>query len=205
MDDKKQKCTYENHKSKPAKLWHFLAHEDSWASFLVDALLVIVIGKFILFPALGLVLGTSYPVVAVVSSSMDHYGTGFDQWWFENGKYYESDYNITGQQFANFYRQDGFVKGDVFVVRGIDGVKVKVGDILVYAVEGRSDPIIHRVIAINKDGTFQTKGDANFGQLPFEKNLDESKIHGRAVLWIPKIGWVKVLAVEALNKIRGVV
>ncbi|MBI2040863.1 MAG: hypothetical protein HYT16_02050 [DPANN group archaeon] len=205
METKKGKCTYESHKSKPAKLWHFLAHEDSWASFVADAVLVILIGKFILFPGLGLVLGTGYPVVAVVSSSMDHHGSGFEQWWFENGRYYESDYNITGEQFRNFYRPDGFVKGDVFVVRGIDGSEAKVGDILVYTVNGKSDPIIHRVIAANPDGTFQTKGDANFGQLPFEKNLDKSKIQGKAVFWIPKIGWVKVLAVEILNKVRGAV
>ncbi len=201
MEDKK--CTYESHKTKPAKLWHFLAHEDSWASFLADALLVILIGKFLLFPGLGIALGTSYPVVAVVSSSMDHHGQGFGQWWFENGKYYENDFNVTAEQFKSFYRPNGFVKGDVFVVKGLGSAKVKAGDILVYTVQGRGDPIIHRVVAINPDGTFQTKGDANFGQLPFEKSLDKSKIQGKAVLWIPKIGWVKVLAVEIINKVRG--
>ncbi len=195
-----QKCTYENHKSKLAKVWHFLAHEDSWASFAVDAVLVVLIGKFLFLPGLGLVFGTDYPLVAVVSSSMDHHGKSFEQWWFENGAWYES-HQITREQFQTFYKPNGFLKGDVFVVKGIDGAKAKVGDVLIYNVEGRGDPIIHRVVALSPDGTLQTKGDANYAQIGFEQGVRKEQIAGKAILWVPKIGWVKVIFTESVSKI----
>ncbi len=195
----KPKCAYENHKSKPAKLWHFLAHEDSWQSFIVDAILVILIGKYLLFPGLGFVLGTQFPVVAVVSGSMDHLGKDPAIWWPDHGAWYEKR-NITKEQFETFYKPHGFVKGDVFIVRGING-KAKIGDVLVYNIPGKKDPIIHRVIKINSDGTFQTKGDANYDQLGFETSVRAEQVAGKATLWLPKIGWVKVLAVELVNRI----
>ena len=195
-----QKCTYETHKSKPAKVWHFLAHEDSWQSFVVDAILVVLIGKYLFLPGLGLIFHTDYPLVAVVSSSMDHHGKNFEQWWFENGKWYE-DRGISRVQFEQFYKPSGFLKGDVFVVRGIDGTKLKVGDITIYNVEGRADPIIHRVVALNPDGTLQTKGDANYAQIPFEMSVKKEQIAGKATVWAPKIGWVKVIFTDLLGRI----
>ena len=95
----------------------------------------------------------------------------------------------------------GFLKGDVFVVIGVDGAKAKVGDVLIYNVEGRADPIIHRVIAINPDGTIQTKGDANYAQIPFEQAVRKEQIAGKAAVWAPKIGWVKVIFTEAVGKV----
>lgn len=195
-----QKCSYETHKTKPGKLWHFLAHEDSWQSFAVDAVLVVLIGKFLFLPGLGLIFHTDYPLVAVVSSSMDHNGKDFSQWWFENGKWYE-ERGITRIQFETFYKPNGFLKGDVFVVLGLDGAKAKVGDILIYNVEGRADPIIHRVIAINPDGTIQTKGDANYAQIPFESAVRKEQIAGKAAAWAPKIGWVKVVFTELMGAV----
>ena len=192
------KCSYETHKSKPAKLWHFLAHEDSWQSFLVDAVFVILIGKFLVMPGLGLILHTDYPLVAVVSSSMDHHGKDFSQWWFENGKWYE-DRGITIQQFEVFYKHNGFSKGDAFAVIGVKPGNVKIGDVLIYQVQGYPDPIIHRVIAINQDGTFQTKGDANYGQISFETSVSPAQIQGKAVLFGPWLGWVKVLATDLMK------
>ena len=117
----KPKCTYDAHQSKPAKVWHFLAHEDSWQSFIVDAIIVILIGKYLLFPGLGLVLGTQFPVVAVVSGSMDHQGMQFGNWWGDHGAWYEKR-NITKEQFQTFYKPNGFVKGDVFTIKESTGV-----------------------------------------------------------------------------------
>jgi len=199
---KKETHGYEHHKSQLGKVWHFLAHEESAASFVVDAILIILFGKFILFPGLSLVLDTPYPIVAVVSGSMDHHGLDFDTWWTENGKWYEQ-HNITKAQFASFYRPNGFVKGDVFVVHGIDSGNVKVGDVLIYTVPQRSDPIIHRVIAINKDGTFQTKGDANQAQLEFESSVSAEQVAGKAVAWAPAIGWVKVGLLQFSGQLRN--
>src|SRR3990172_2913561 len=114
---KKEEHGYEKHKTKLGKAWHFIAHDESWLSFLVDAILVIVLGKFVILPVIGLVLGTSFPLVAVVSSSMDH-NAGFDEWWQEQKEWYESN-NITKEQFLTFPYTNGFNKGDVFVVKGL--------------------------------------------------------------------------------------
>lgn len=199
--EKKQKCTYADHPTWYGKVWHFLAHEDSWASFIVDAILVVLIGKFLIYPAIGFALGTSYPVVAVVSSSMDHHRMDFDSWWEANGAWYE-EHNITKEQFENFYKPNGFSMGDAFVVRNVPANGIKVGDIIVYSVPQRRDPIIHRVIKINKTDDkfiFSTKGDANFDQIIFEKDITQNQIHGKVIAWAPWLGWPKV----ALMKLTG--
>ena len=56
------------------KTWHFIWEDDSVWSWIVNIILAIVLIKFIIYPGLGLVLGTSYPIVAVVSDSMEHSG-----------------------------------------------------------------------------------------------------------------------------------
>ena len=127
---------------------------------------------------LGLALSTDTPVVAVFSGSM----------------------------VPTFY------KGDMIIVSspnsGVTGMFLgsgnedyKVGDIIVFdAVKGGYKfPIIHRIISMNADGTFETKGDANSVQGDFEHNVRKTQIHGRAVLKIPMLGWVKVGAFEILG------
>ncbi len=202
---KKEKplCKYENHKTWYGKVWHFLAHEDSVESFLVDAVLVVLIGYYIIYPALGLAFGTNYPVVAVVSDSMDHHRASFDQWWGSSGRNYEK-YDITEADFVTFPFKNGFVKGDVLVVKGVPLDKLEIGDVIVYRTPSRKDPIIHRLVAVNRtDGTYtvETKGDANSGQLDFEKSIKKEQISGKAILLVPKIGWVKVGFVELWHKL----
>jgi len=177
-------------KSVIKKTWNFLVHDDSWASFIVDAILVLLFGKFILFPVLGLIFGTSFPVVAVVSGSMDHNNADFEEWWETNGELY-SQYNITKEEFNNFYLNNGFEKGDVIVIKGQTISELEIGDTIIYSVINRRDPIIHRVVNINEDSV-STKGDANPGQIPFEMNIQENQIHGKAIFIIPYLGWVKV-------------
>ena len=199
---KKSKCTYADHKTWYGKIWHFLAHEDSWASFIVDAILVVLIGKFLLFPAIGFALDTSYPIVAVVSSSMDHQGMDFDEWWEVNGAWYE-EHDITKKQFEDFYKSNGFSMGDALVVHGVNADEMQVGDIIVYSVPQRSDPIIHRVVSINSTDeiTFSTKGDANFDQIVFEEKISIKQIHGKAVAKAPLLGWPKVILMKIMGKI----
>ena len=60
------------------KVWHFIWEEDSVASWVVNIILAFVLIKFIVYPGLGFALGTTHPVVAVVSPSMEHNGVGFD-------------------------------------------------------------------------------------------------------------------------------
>jgi len=196
----KEKHGYEKHPTKLGKVWHFIAHEDSAASFVVDAVLVLLIGKFIVLPLLGLMLGTPFPMVAVVSSSMEHDGS-FDSWWYANGAWYMNNQNITKEQFMQFPQHDGFNKGDVFIVKGVPFDNIKVGDVIVYNIPGKSDPIIHRIISIS-DNTLTTKGDANSGQLSFELSVKEEQLKGIAKYRIPYLGWFKVALVELANAVK---
>jgi len=162
---------------------------------------------------LGLLLSTSMPVVAVVSSSMDHgivvkyrsneaildypcgvmvanYTENFDNWW-DLCKYTYEKFNITKEDFANFPFKDGFKIGDMPIVQGSDSYKV--GDVIVYEA-GQSAPIIHRIVKINEDGTYQTKGDHNAGQNPYEYSVKKEQIYGRVIFIIPKLGYFKVFS-----------
>lgn len=54
------------------KVWHFIWEDNSIWSWIVNIILAFVLIKFIVYPLLGFVLGTNFPIVAVVSSSMEH-------------------------------------------------------------------------------------------------------------------------------------
>jgi signal peptidase I len=56
-----------------------------------------------------------------------------------------------------------FARGDILLLDG--RANYTINDIIVYSPEGQSVPIVHRIISINADGSFQTKGDANAGSL----------------------------------------
>jgi len=89
-----------------------------------------------------------------------------------------------------------FSKGDILILQGIPQEQLKVGDIIVFSPEPGQTPVVHRIIEVNPDGTFQTKGDNNNGQLPFEKRIEPQEIHGKAVLIIPYLGWLKIGMME---------
>ncbi|MGC8940483.1 MAG: hypothetical protein ACP5JY_00365 [Candidatus Nanoarchaeia archaeon] len=190
---------YEAHPTILGKIWHFLAHEDSLASLIADLLIVLFLSKYIIYPLIGLALGTSFPFVVVVSSSMDHYNKDFDNWWEANKAWY-LERNITKEQFQAFPFKDGFKKGDVFVVRGIKNISV--GDVIIYTIPSQKDPIIHRVVNKSED-YYETKGDANQGQFGFEKVVLPSQIKGKAVIKIPYLGWIKVGLFEIVSKIKS--
>lgn len=83
-----------------------------------------------------------------------------------------------------------FSAGDILVLQGAHDLKV--GDIIVFSPAQEQTPVVHRIIAVNPDGTFQTKGDNNNGQLPFERSIAASQIHGKTILIIPYLGWLKI-------------
>jgi signal peptidase I len=195
----KDKHGYETHPTITGKIWHFLAHEDSAASFIVDAIIVLIIGKLVVLPLLGLALGTPFPMVAVVSGSMEHKQNCFDCWWTPQESLYK-DFNITKEQFMQFPHHNGFNKGDVFIVRGAKLEDIKIGDIIVYNIPEKSDPIIHRVVEI-KPNILVTKGDANNGQLSFELEVHRNQLKGIAKYKIPYLGWFKVALIDLGNLI----
>jgi hypothetical protein len=201
------------------KAWHFLWYEDSLASWLVNIVLAFVLIKFILYPGMGLVLGTKFPVVAVVSSSMEHHPGNFDDWWVAknigasvtNEDFYLR-YNITKFDFQNYAFRSGFNKGDIMILAGVDPYTVHTGTVIVYW-SGKPYPIIHRYIGNNTEkGQFylMSKGDNNGAMLtpPRSMDLDESRIPperviGKAVARIPYLGYVKIWAVDLLNRVLG--
>ncbi len=175
------------------KIWYFIWEDDSLASWLVNILLAFLLVKFIIYPGLGLIFGTNYPVVAVVSGSMSHDNLVFDDWW-EGSKHWYDDHGISHQQFKEFPFKDGFYKGDIMVLFGSEPEDIKIGQVIVYESHPDYPPIIHRVVSkIEEEGKiyFITKGDHNLRE--DERRVPSNKLLGKAVLRIPYLGWVKII------------
>jgi signal peptidase I len=188
----------------------------SWAVNIVVAFILI---KWVIYPGLGLILNTGYPVVAVVSESMEHNGLKFDEWWAANHVWYDKN-NISRSDFESFSFKNGFNKGDIMILYGIDGVNV--GDVVVFW-GGKKEPIIHRAVNtwdVDGDVHFQTKGDNNRESLEMYINvlgvrvqkgtegaikvIDETDINkedlvGKAILRIPYLGYIKIWFIDLLK------
>jgi len=185
------------------KLWWFIWEDNSVWSWLVNILLAFIIIKFIVYPLLGVALGTAFPIVAVVSGSMEHDGS-FDDWWESGCNANEqadiyAQHGITKEQFQDFRFPNGFNKGDIMVLYRPEDIQP--GDVVVFGVQGMADPIIHRVVDTN--GVLTTKGDHNCASAGFEQDIPQEALVGKAVLRIPLLGWIKIAAVEGLKIITG--
>jgi signal peptidase I len=193
------------------KTWHFIWYDDSALSWIVNILLAYVLIKFIVYPGLGLILGTQYPIVAVVSNSMEHRtspecveydlnsqciryrpvicGKYFEnpqtfnlpEFWDACGDYYMS-INISMTDFENYDFSNGFNKGDIMLLIGKKPSAIEVGDVIVFQ-SGEPYPIIHRVIKKEEMAmwVYETKGDHNAGQIKGIK-LDETRILEKQLL-----------------------
>ena len=170
--------------------WKFL-NEDSWASLAVVLLIAFLLIKFVFFPGLSLLTGTSLPLVIVESCSMYHHEAGFEKT-FESPVY--ESFGISLEDAGNWIFQNGFSKGDVIFVVGVD--EPKVGDVIVFE-GGAKYPLIHRVV---EDGeTYSTKGDnykTNSKQLNSEKSISKEQIIGKALFKVPFVGWAKLIFFE---------
>lgn len=89
-----------------------------------------------------------------------------------------------------------FYKGDILILQGVPAEQLGVGDVIVFSPPNQEVPVVHRIIEINPDRTFQTRGDANPGQIWYEKSIKYSQIHGRQVMIIPLLGWIKIITME---------
>lgn len=177
------------------KIWKFIWKDDSVLSWIVAFILAFLLVKFIIYPGIGLIMGTSYPVVAVVSDSMEHKGLEYSEWWERNGAWYEEK-GISQEVFEDYIFLNGFNKGDIIILRGIETKDIKVGDVIVFH-SNRKYPIIHRVVNKLSDGEeyhFQTKGDkvSTIQSGLGEDDITEERIVGRSVFKIPKVGWIKI-------------
>lgn len=196
------------------KLWFFLWEDESVWSWLVNVALAFVVIKFLLYPALGFLLGTPAPIVAVVSGSMEH-DSDFEQFWSKpsccsvfctkqivQGEFYE-EINISRAMFRNFDFVNGFNKGDIMIL--YSPAKVEPGEVIVYLSEQRPEPIIHRVIKTAEENNkkfFWTKGDHNCDIGSFELKVSEERVIGKAVWRVPFLGWVKIAAVSLLGLVK---
>lgn len=57
------------------KIWFVLWKDDSPMSIIISFIVAYLLIQFVFYPGLGLLLGTEYPVVAVISGSMEHRAT----------------------------------------------------------------------------------------------------------------------------------
>ncbi len=180
------------------RTWAYLKR-DTWDSWLVSIILVFVVIKFVFFPGLSLITGTSLPLVVIESCSMYH-GTNFDDWWFSNGVWYENN-DISKEEFLKFSAKNGMNKGDIIITWGRGGENL--GNVIIFKPVNSAAkyPIIHRVV---KENPLATKGDHNLQQLTPNNNLqniDETSISqeqviGKSVFRIPLVGWIKLIFFE---------
>jgi len=186
------------------RFWFILWKDQSAKGWILSLIIIFVFIKFIFFPGLSLITGTTLPLAIVESCSMYHADnmlSSLDNWWPNQEKKY-SDFQIVKEEFNKFRLKRGFTKGDILFIKGIKPEKVKIGDTIIFNA-GRQNPIIHRVVNINLDEqtnkrTFSTIGDNNPGQLDVEKQISEDQIIGKAVFrLVPYAGWVKLIFYES--------
>ncbi len=169
------------------KFWYFLK-EDTWQSWLVSIILIIILIKLIFFPVLSLITSTSLPLVVVESCSMYH-ESSFEEWWEKNAPFYESR-SIKKPDFESFPFKNGLNKGDIIFVIGKE--EYNIGDIIIFTAPTKH-PLIHRII---ENPPISTKGDHNTNQLPIEQNIQKEAIIGKSAFKIPLLGWIKLIFFE---------
>ncbi|MBI2134329.1 signal peptidase I [Candidatus Woesearchaeota archaeon] len=186
------------------KVWYFIWEDNSVLSWLVNVVLAFIIIKFLVYPGLGLLLGTTHPIVAVVTGSMEH-ERPFDQWWEENKGYY-TGIGISKEEFESFPLKNGFNRGDIIILGSAKSPDV--GDIIVFK-SGRPDPIIHRIIMINNSNgpKYVTKGDHNKAPI-IDDSLNEyetreNAVIGKSLFKIPLLGYIKIWFVELISGVGG--
>ncbi len=180
-------------KESPKQFWHIVWEEDSLLSWMLNIGLAFLLMKFAIYPALGLALSTSHPVVAVISASMEHRTPEFDEWYGGQKDFYTA-YNISKEAFSGFPLAGGINTGDIIVLTGATSARIKVGDVIVFTKSG-PEPIIHRAVRKWEQGNesyFETKGDNNPGVSSMDQDIHEDSVLGRAVLRIPLLGYVKI-------------
>ncbi|EES16720.1 hypothetical protein BDA96_08G054300 [Sorghum bicolor] len=132
---------------------------------------MIVTSALIIWKGLIVVTGSESPVVVVLSGSME----------------------------------PGFKRGDILFLH-MSKDPIRTGEIVVFNIDGREIPIVHRVIKVHeRQGTAEvnilTKGDNNFGddRLLYAHGqlwLQQHHIMGRAVGFLPYVGWVTIIMTE---------
>lgn len=186
------------------KFWNFIWNDDSFFSWIVFLVVIFIAIKFVFFPTISFITGTSLPLAIVESCSM-HHEENFDIWWTEYGKWYENK-EISKGDFEKFRFKNGFTKGDIFLIFGVETEDINIGDIIIFSSGTENRPIIHRVVGLNP---LQTKGDNNQLQFTSENNAEKineidinpTKVIGKVTpIRIPYLGWIKLIFFEPFRK-----
>lgn len=101
--------------------------------------------------------------------------------------------------------EPGFQRGDILFLHMSD-TPITPGEIIVFNVDGRDIPIVHRIVKVHKSAEsgeveLLTKGDNNDGDdLPLyaEKQLwlHKKNIIGRAMGYLPYIGYITIIMTD---------
>ncbi|MFA4819849.1 MAG: hypothetical protein WC613_02710 [Candidatus Aenigmatarchaeota archaeon] len=168
--------------------------ESGWKREILEIVIAFFIA-WLAYQGLSVVMGTSLPIVSVVSDSMYH-KNHFDVWWSGSGQYYDQ-YGIDKGTFKTFKNVNGLSRGDLLLIEKPDNLKI--GDILIYRCSAtwscsyaRSGEliIIHRLIGIDTKGNYIVKGDNN--AVP-DGPVAKEYILGKAVLAVPILGYPRLL------------
>eukprot|EP00238_Polyblepharides_amylifera_P004510 CAMPEP_0196579202 /NCGR_PEP_ID=MMETSP1081-20130531/18731_1 /TAXON_ID=36882 /ORGANISM="Pyramimonas amylifera, Strain CCMP720" /LENGTH=122 /DNA_ID=CAMNT_0041898703 /DNA_START=413 /DNA_END=781 /DNA_ORIENTATION=+ len=97
--------------------------------------------------------------------------------------------------------EPAFYRGDILFLH-LGTAPVRVGEVVVFNVDGRDIPIVHRVVKVherpNLDIEILTKGDNNYGDdtvlyAEGQNWLTKKNIMGRAVGFLPYVGMVTIM------------
>jgi hypothetical protein len=195
------------------KFWFLLWNDNSFKGWMFSIIFLFIFIKFIFFPFLNLVTGTSLPMAIVESCSMHHQNNFFSSFntWFDKHESKYEEFNINKSEFEKFEIRRGFSKGDILFIVKADPEKLKVGDVIAFHSGTKGTPVIHRIISIeeeNGERFFNTLGDNNAKILVpnnnaggiDERNITSEQLVGKAVFRIvPWFGWVKLVFFESFR------
>ncbi|MFB6246516.1 MAG: signal peptidase I [Candidatus Pacearchaeota archaeon] len=202
-----EKSNFQKIKDFLKKFWDIVWRDESLKGWIISVIFIFVVIKFIFFPLMSLVTGSSIPLAIVESCSMYHEGnlfSDYDKWWERHENKYQR-LGFSKQEFSQFSFNNGFSKGDILLIAGQKPKNIEEGDVIIFDA-GKRNPLIHRVIDKRSEGgnyEFSTLGDNNNAQLPKERNIQGEQIMGKAVARIaPGLGWVKLIFYEPLKPER---
>lgn len=190
------------------KFWHLMWKDQSLKGWIFAFAVLFIFIKFIFFPGLNFLSGTSQTLAIVESCSMYHdssflFFKDFDKWW-ENHEEKYSEYEITKDDFKKYTLKNGFNKGDILFSIRAKPDSLEIGDVILFD-SGHGNPIIHRIINIKQEDSeliFQTIGDNNKYSLNAtntlyginELHIEENQLIGKAVFKLaPYLGWGKLI------------
>ncbi|MBW3021235.1 signal peptidase I [Candidatus Woesearchaeota archaeon] len=210
------------------KVWHFIWEEDSLASWIVNIVLAFVIIKFLIYPALGFTLGTTHPIVAVVSGSMEHKSTPICLEYESNlnplsncRKYSKDKFGICGQVLENkdkynidefwdicgsWYQENNISKEDFENFRFKNGFNK--GDVII--LQSKKNVDVGDVIVFwsnyrNPIIHRVVEVNNNMYNTKGDHNSREDgfseneSVIGKALFRIPYLGWIKIWFVDLIT------